>query len=175
MVNSSPRMPGFSPRLAHVGLVVDKLALGQVFLRVLRLSSVRYHSVNARFFHGSKDPSVPGPPPFWKFTLTLRHATLGMSLLDERSARRTDLYLTTHDTHNRLSSSSGIRTRNPSKRANANPRHRPRNLWARLPIVHSHSLICHWRSPTLATDSVVNATEESWVSFRSARSKAFNT
>jgi len=64
MVNTSPRMPGFNPRLAHVELVVDELALEQVFLRVLRLSSVSYHSVNARFFHGSTDPSVPGPPPF---------------------------------------------------------------------------------------------------------------
>ena len=50
MVNGSPRIPGFNPRLAHVGLVVDKLALGQFFLRVLRISSVSYHSTNAFFF-----------------------------------------------------------------------------------------------------------------------------
>ena len=32
---------------------------------------------------------------------TQRHATVGRTPLDERSARRRDLYLTTHDTHNR--------------------------------------------------------------------------
>jgi hypothetical protein len=35
-----PRRPGFDPGSAHVGFVVDKLALGQVFPRVLRLSPV---------------------------------------------------------------------------------------------------------------------------------------
>jgi len=64
MVNGSPRIPGFNPRLAHLGLVMDKLTLGQVFLRVLRLSSVSYHSTNALFFNGSIDPSVPGPRPY---------------------------------------------------------------------------------------------------------------
>jgi hypothetical protein len=32
---------------------------------------------------------------------TQRRTTVGRTLLDERSARRRDLYLTTHDTHNR--------------------------------------------------------------------------
>jgi hypothetical protein len=36
----SPRRPGFAPRSIHVGFVVDKVALGQVFLRVLRSSLV---------------------------------------------------------------------------------------------------------------------------------------
>jgi hypothetical protein len=30
-----------------------------------------------------------------------RHSTVGRTPLDEQSARRRDLYLTTHDTHNR--------------------------------------------------------------------------
>jgi acyl-CoA thioesterase len=34
----SPWRPGFVPRSIHVGFVVDKVALGQVFLRVLRFS-----------------------------------------------------------------------------------------------------------------------------------------
>ena len=33
-----------------------------------------------------------------------RHTTIGRTPLDELSARRTDLYLTTHDTHNRQTS-----------------------------------------------------------------------
>jgi hypothetical protein len=36
----SPRRPGFAPGSIHVGFVVDKMALGQVFLRVLRFSPV---------------------------------------------------------------------------------------------------------------------------------------
>jgi hypothetical protein len=36
----SPRRPGFTPGSIHVGFVVDKVALGQVFLRVLRFFPV---------------------------------------------------------------------------------------------------------------------------------------
>jgi hypothetical protein len=36
----SPPRPGFASRLFHVGSVVGKVALGQVFLRVLRFSPV---------------------------------------------------------------------------------------------------------------------------------------
>jgi hypothetical protein len=39
------------------------------------------------------------------FTITdLRHTKLGRTLLDEGPARRRDLYLTTHKTHNRQTS-----------------------------------------------------------------------
>jgi hypothetical protein len=37
-----PRRPGFDPGLVHVGFVVDKVALGQVFPRVIRISSVNF-------------------------------------------------------------------------------------------------------------------------------------
>ena len=37
-----PRMPGFDPGSVHVEFVVDKVALGQVFLRVLRFSPVNF-------------------------------------------------------------------------------------------------------------------------------------
>jgi hypothetical protein len=36
----SERMPGFSPASVHFGIVVDKVALGQVFLPVFRFSPV---------------------------------------------------------------------------------------------------------------------------------------
>jgi hypothetical protein len=38
----SPRRPGFSPGSVHVGFVVDKVAPGQGFLRVLRFSPVSF-------------------------------------------------------------------------------------------------------------------------------------
>jgi len=45
--------------------------------------------------------------------------TLGRTPLCEGSARRRDLYLTAHNTH--IHALSGIRTRNPNKRASADP------------------------------------------------------
>jgi hypothetical protein len=41
---------------------------------------------------------------FRGFTITLRHTTLSKTPLDEWSARHRDLYLTTHNTHNRQTS-----------------------------------------------------------------------
>jgi hypothetical protein len=38
----SPQRPGFNPGSVHVEFVVDKVALGQVFLRVLRFSPVSF-------------------------------------------------------------------------------------------------------------------------------------
>jgi hypothetical protein len=42
--------------------------------------------------------------PLRGFAVTLRHTALGKTLLDEGSARRSDLYLTTHNTNNRQTS-----------------------------------------------------------------------
>jgi hypothetical protein len=49
---------------------------------------------------------------------SVRHTTLGIIPLEEGSARRSDLYRKTHNTHKRQTSTSagGIRTRNPRKR-----------------------------------------------------------
>ena len=41
----SPRRPGFDPGSVHVGFVVDNVALGQVFLRVLRFSPVSIYII----------------------------------------------------------------------------------------------------------------------------------
>jgi hypothetical protein len=38
----SPRRPESDPRSVHVGLVVDKVALGNVFIRVLQFSPVNF-------------------------------------------------------------------------------------------------------------------------------------
>jgi hypothetical protein len=47
-----PRLrPGFKPRPIHVGFVVDEVALGQVFLQVLRfppVSTIHTHSFRHR-------------------------------------------------------------------------------------------------------------------------------
>jgi len=62
-----------------------------------------------------------------------RHTTVGRTPLDEWSARRRDLYLTTHNTHIRetFMPRGGIRTHNLSRRAAADLRLRPRGHWDR--------------------------------------------
>ena len=79
-----------------------------------------------------KPPSGPGSPHYRGFTITLRHTTLGKTLLDEWSAQRTDLYLKTHNNPKRyIQTPGGIRTLNPSVQAPANPRLRTRGYWDR--------------------------------------------
>jgi hypothetical protein len=69
------------------------------------------------FFNGSTAPWGPRPRHFSR--LHFRHTTVSRTPLYEWPARRRDLYLTTHNTHNRQTSMppGGIRTHNPSKRA----------------------------------------------------------
>jgi len=62
--------------------------------------------------------SWPGPPHYRGFTITDSPQSVG--LLDEWSAWCRDLYLTTHNTHTKQTSG-GIRTRNSSKLAAADP------------------------------------------------------
>jgi len=53
------------------------------------------------FFQHATAFSGPGPPLYRDFNITRRHTTLSRTPLDEWSARRRDLYLTTHNTHKR--------------------------------------------------------------------------
>ena len=55
-------------------------------------------------YHGAAAPSGPRPPHYRGYMITLRHTTAGMTPLDEWSARRRDLYLTTRNTHKRKTS-----------------------------------------------------------------------
>jgi hypothetical protein len=59
---------------------------------------------------------------------TLWHTTIGRTTLEEGKARRRDLYLTTNTRQKRkyIRAPGGIRIRNPSQRAAAHPRFRPR-------------------------------------------------
>jgi hypothetical protein len=64
------------------------------------------------------------------------HNTVGRTPLDDWSARRRDLYLTNtqHSQQTNIHVPGGIRTRNPSRRAAADPRLRPLGHWDRLLI-----------------------------------------
>jgi hypothetical protein len=61
----------------------------------------QFKHFNYLMSHGATAPRGPGRPHYQGFTITLRHTTLGRTPLHEWSARRRDLYLTTHNTHNR--------------------------------------------------------------------------
>jgi hypothetical protein len=80
------------------------------------------------FYHGATAPPVgQGPPHYRGFTITVRHTTAGRTLLDEWSDRRIDLYLTTHNNHNRQISmpSAGFEPTIPENEEAADPRLRP--------------------------------------------------
>jgi len=86
-------------------------------------------------FRGSTAPSGPGSPHYRGYTITIGHTTLSRTLRDEWSARRRDLYLTTHNTQHsqqtNIHAPGGIRTRNSSERAAADPRRRTSGHWDR--------------------------------------------
>ena len=72
---------------------------------------------------------------------TQRRTTVGRTPLDEWSARRRDLYLTTHNTHNRQTSmpQAGFEhRRSQQRRAAADRRLRPRGHWDRH-VISWHS------------------------------------
>jgi hypothetical protein len=63
------------------------------------------YSLHIFFFNGSTAPWGPRPLYFSRLhDHTETHTTLGRTPLDEWSARRRDLYLTKHNTHNRQTS-----------------------------------------------------------------------
>ena len=63
---------------------------------------------------------------------TQRRTTVGRIPLEEWSVRRRDLYVTTHNIHNRdIHAPGGIRTHDLSRRAAADLRFRPRGHWDR--------------------------------------------
>ena len=84
-----------------------------------------------KVFYGSTTPRRLRPPFYRDFTIIFRHTTLDRPPLDEWSARRTDLYLTAHNTQNRHPYLRRFWACNSSVRADADPRLRPRGNWDR--------------------------------------------
>jgi len=93
--------------------------------------------VGKKSFYFSFGATIPLWAMVSSFTRFLDHTQLLTAVdktpLDERSARRRDLYLTTHNTHNRQTSMSpgGIRTHNLSRWAAADLSLRPPGHWDR--------------------------------------------
>jgi len=86
-------------------------------------------------FHCATAPIGPGLPHYRSFTITLSINTFGWTPLDERSSRRRDLYLTTHNTDKKDSHVPvGVRPRNPNKPTAADPHIRERGHWNLCPV-----------------------------------------
>jgi hypothetical protein len=113
-------------------------SLKQYVSTVVLLIHTRIHNVSSQW---RNSPQWARPSHYRGFTITLRHTTLSRTSLDEWSARRRDLYLTTHNTH--IHAPGGIRTVNPSKRAAADPRLRPRGHWISSKIYLKIQLLLH--------------------------------
>ena len=104
-------------------------------------------------------------PSFTRFLdHTQRRTTVDKTPLDEWSARRRDLYLTTHKTHNRQTSMSpgGIRTHNLSRRLAAGIRLRLRGHWDRLnydfrPYIYSHKIAVNHLNSIVQPDNLFGA------------------
>jgi hypothetical protein len=85
------------------------------------------------FFAWLDSHSEPRPLHYWGFKNTLRRTTFGSTRLDEWSARRRDLYMTTHNTHKtQKPRTGGIRTCYPNKRAASDSRLSPHDHRDRL-------------------------------------------
>jgi hypothetical protein len=93
------------------------LCTSQHCRRALNIDMQTHHFVT--FFPWLNSASGSGPPHYRGLTITLRHTTLNRTPLDQGAARRTDLYLTTHNIRTRQISmpTAGIRTGKPIKRA----------------------------------------------------------
>ena len=91
------------------------------------------------FFHCATAPSGPGPPHYRGFMITLRHMTFSRTDMDEWTSYQPiagpvpDNTQFSQDTD--IPAPGGIRTRNPSKRAAADPRLRPRGSWVRPVLI----------------------------------------
>jgi hypothetical protein len=105
-------------------------------------------------FHDATARNGPGAPHYRCFTIT--HSTFSWTPLDERSSRRGDLYLITHNTHKKdVHAPGGDRPLNPSKRAAADPHIRACGHWdlcsvyrPKFCVYFSHHHMCYWiRSP----------------------------
>ena len=108
---------------------VGAIAKSRDFINcVSRISSFL---INSSFLVWFLQPVHCGSRGLMIYLIILRRTIFGRTPRDEWSARRRDLYLTTHETHNRQTSipPGAIRTRNPSKPTGSDRRLRPRGHW----------------------------------------------
>jgi len=101
-----------------------------------RWNEMKWLEESSGFYFMAQWPhSGPEHPHYRGFTITLRHTTLGRTPLAEWSARRRELYVTTHNIRNRQTSMT------PAGLEPADPRLRPRGHWDRPEDVFASFII----------------------------------
>jgi len=101
--------------LSRKGLVVTECIRWWLYRPLLRKVLLRKGDISSKsiclvcLFLARQPPSGPGPPHSWGFLdYTQRRTTVGRTPLDKWSARRRDLYLTTHITYKKQTSMSPV-------------------------------------------------------------------
>jgi len=91
--------------IAHLNLQLYEIHVTYVVHREATKNYKFYMYVTVTLFlYCAAAPSGLGPPNYPGSTISFRHTTLGRTPLDELSARRRDLYLTTQNIHKRQTS-----------------------------------------------------------------------
>jgi hypothetical protein len=90
-------------RRASVDLPLDRAVTGTC-MQIWIQTNFFHFIITTIFSQGATASSGPRPPHYRGFTITLRYSTLGITPLDEWSARQRDFYLTTHSNHKRRTS-----------------------------------------------------------------------
>ena len=117
--------------LCTEGWVGPRIGLDGCIISLLHRDSIPVQSIPLRVAVPTRLPRPTLVSQDLIIEASRSQTTFGRTPLEERSARRRDLYLTTHNTHNRQNpnASGRIRTHNPSKWAAVDPRLRPRGYF----------------------------------------------
>ena len=100
--------------------------------------------------HCATAPNAQGPPGCRGFTIKFKHTTVGRTPLDEWSARRRDLYPTTHNTDKRQ------RDRNRQSQQSSGRRSTPKNTRPlRLALDTNIHLNCVQKSSIYITENIL--------------------
>jgi hypothetical protein len=113
--------------------VGSSLVLNNWFVRPFSLlMKCNWICLRGLFFHGSTARYGPGPPHCRGFTIALSHThnnTVGLLWTSDQPVAQTSTWQHAAFTTDRHPCPGEIWTHNPSKRAAAEPRHRPRRHW----------------------------------------------
>jgi hypothetical protein len=94
----------FCPHSAFMCFVCISEQAQIIYLRGINIWVSTTEKEGVYYTMVQQTPSGPRHPHYRGFIITLRHTTPGRTPLYEWSARRRDLYLTTHNTHKRQAS-----------------------------------------------------------------------
>jgi len=133
-----------TPRNTNDRFTTTLTSYNAVSTIVSRSYRLMYFGPRESFFLWRCDPTRVMASSFLRFLdHTQRRTTVGITSLDEWSARRRDLYLTTRNTHNRQTSMPPG-THDLCRRAAADLRLRPRGHWDRPSRIIV--TLFHWQS-----------------------------